>query len=72
MKGAAAPGSNIEIKDAGAPAAPAPPAERPFHALEGAQHSRRLQIAFDQSHRIRELSAGQTMRGVQDDLRSVE
>ena len=68
----AAPQHDVEIEHARAPAAAAAPAEFAFDLLEPLEQFRRIELAFDQRHRIGEIAPGAAVRGVEHDRRGIE
>src|SRR3569623_735490 len=71
-KRAAAPQDEIEIENTRSPAPTASPAKSPFDCLECLEHGPRLKVAFYQRHRIGEIAAGASVRGVENDRRGIE
>ncbi len=69
---ATAPGDDVEVEHAVAPAAAGAAAEVALDPLERLQHGGREQAALDQRHRIGKLTTGPAMRRVDQDRRSVE
>ena len=71
-KSSSAPQDDIEVQNSGAPTPAAPAAELALHHLEARQHLGRLAIAFDKRDGIREVPAGASMGGIEDDRRGIE
>src|SRR6478735_4968830 len=66
------PGDEIEVEHPFTPPPPGPPPERAFRSLQGVQHARGIERAFDQGHGIGEVPARAADRPVEDDRRRVE
>lgn len=66
------PGGKIQVEHARSPAPTPATAELALHCLECDQHPGRVQLAFDQGHRIGKVSSRAPNRLVQYDRRGVE
>ena len=69
---ATAPQRDVEIEDAWAPAAAPPAPELTLERLEARQQGGRMELAFDQRHRIGEITASAAMCCIEDDRRRIE
>jgi len=67
MPFAAAPGHDVEIENAGAPAPTGAPTELAFDGLEVTKHLRRLELAFDECDGICEVASRSSRGSVEED-----
>lgn len=68
----ATPQHKVQVENPGSPATPAAAAKFPLDCFKALQHLWRLEVTFNQSDGIREISSCAAVRRVQDDRRGVE